>query len=74
MKECKKLTTKKYTTRKSPPFSAASCCGKTFQGNDGEWYVAEKRGDGPCRWYKLKKNVSQPLEKSIINAIGLQDH
>lgn len=42
--ECCKLKTKKYVSRKSPSFSASSCCGKTLMGNDGEWYVAEKRG------------------------------
>ena len=47
--------TKKYQSRKSPPYSAAECCGMTFMGNDGTPYIAEKRGTSKsCRWYKLK--------------------
>ncbi len=37
---CKKQTLKKYRTRHSPPYSAATCIGKTRKGNDGKLYTS----------------------------------
>lgn len=55
-KTCKKLNTKKYASRKAPPYSAASCARQTLVGNDGKKYISDKRGKGKSfRWYLVKE-------------------
>ena len=51
---CVKQTTKKYTSRKSPPYPAAKCCGQTFPGNNGLMYVSQPDKKGTCRWIKTR--------------------
>lgn len=48
-----KRTTKKYTSRPSPPYSANKYCGKRKKGNDGKWYISKKDISGICRWVKI---------------------
>jgi len=57
----KKVRTQKYLTRKSPPFHAKDCVGKTKTGNDNtEWTsVADKRGI--YTWKKTMKATQLPL-------------
>lgn len=52
---CKKQTSKKYTSRDSPPYSATACCYKVREGNDGHLYVSEpsKLGKSDCKWRLL---------------------
>lgn len=51
---CKRQTLKKYRTRPSPPYSAATCIGKTKKGNDGKRYVS-KASLYP-KWVKLSQS------------------
>lgn len=51
-KSCVKLSTKKYTSRPSPPYSATSCPGKTLQGNDGFMYKSTMNKAGIYQWKK----------------------
>lgn len=50
IKDCSKQSTKKYTSRKSPPYPANQCCGETKLGNDGVMYVSVANVKGVCRW------------------------
>ena len=54
---CKKVRTQKYLTRKSPPFHAKDCAGKTKKGKDNiKWIsVADKRGT--YTWKKTMKTM-----------------
>jgi hypothetical protein len=51
---CVKQTTKKYTSRKSPPYPAAKCCGQVFPGKNGLMYVSQADKKGTCRWTKIR--------------------
>lgn len=48
--KCTIQTTKKYTSRSSPPYPANKCCGKTLKGNDGKKYISEPGALGICAW------------------------
>jgi hypothetical protein len=87
---CVKQTTKKYTGRKSPPYKANECCGKTKKGNDGLMYVSVVNVKGVCRWVKKtsikkkspKKKVvrrkTQPKKRrrkpAFFEAVTIEDH
>lgn len=47
---CAKQSTKKYTSRISPPYPANQCCGATKTGNDGRMWVSKANKTGNCRW------------------------
>ncbi len=49
---CSPQSTKKYRSRKSPPYPANNCCGATKKGNDGNTYKSVKASNGICRWVK----------------------
>ncbi len=49
---CSLQSTKKYRSRKSPPYPANNCCGATKKGNDGNTYKSVKASNGICRWVK----------------------
>lgn len=65
---CKKQTAKKYLSRKSPPYSAMSCKGKTMDGKDGK-YISKPDKNKVYRWVKLgstkgtQKNLAIPRPK-----------
>ena len=66
--KCKKiLTKKKYTSRKSPAYSASKCAkGTKKTGNDGKMYVVKAAKNGVKRWVKLtqkKKSKSKKKNK-----------
>jgi hypothetical protein len=50
MSTCKKLTTKKYMNRSSPPYPANKCQGKLKPGNDGVMYESVSNKNGVHRW------------------------
>lgn len=53
---CKKEKTKKYLTRKSPPYHAKDCKGIVKSGNDGLSYISEADKRGVYKWVKHNKN------------------
>ena len=59
-RECKREFTKKYVSRKSPPYpaNADTCRGSTKLGNDGRPYVStyfsNKKHGGSYRWVAKK--------------------
>ena len=67
IKDCSKQSTKKYTSRKSPPYPANACCGELRTGNDGLRYVSVANVNGVCRWVKRErhKKQNQENEKSM---------
>lgn len=76
-KDCSKQSTKKYTSRKSPPYPANQCCGETKLGNDGNEYISVKfstRSGEHCRWQlsnrktKAKKKTTSARKTSTQKA------
>ena len=61
---CIKQNTKKYTSRKSPPYKANECCGETKKGNDGMMYKSKPNKKGICKWYKVV--VKKPVKKNHL--------
>lgn len=61
MSKCIKHTTKKYTSRKSPPFGASECKNKRRKGNNGKFWVSKRVSNGTYRWFPL---VSSNTKKS----------
>lgn len=47
--KCQKNSTKRYTTRKSPPYPANTCKNMKKKGNDGKFYISKATG-GTYRW------------------------
>ena len=52
--DCVIQTSKKYTTRKSPPYPANKCRGKILRGNDGNMYRSASNINGVYTW-RIKK-------------------
>ena len=69
---CSKQTTKKYTTRNSPPYSAVNCQNKKIKGNDGNLYISLSSGSGIYKWYpyssELVKKNKDDLKKILAHA------
>lgn len=64
--KCKKITSKKkYTTRKSPPYSASKCArGTRKKGNDGKLYVVKSTSKGVNRWLPVVSKKVKQTKKS----------
>lgn len=62
MSGCQKKSTKKYTSRSSPPYPANVCCGLRKRGNDCNMYISVAASNGVCRWVKSagKSSVRAP--------------
>lgn len=58
-RSCSRQSTKRYTSRPSPPYPANACCGLVMTGNDGQKYISKRASTGVCRWVKVEqKNKS----------------
>lgn len=63
---CTKLNTKKYTTRSSPPYSAAACPNEIMKGNDGNDYMSlSTYKTNVFRWYPYSKELLQKHNKKM---------
>ena len=67
MTGCVKKTTKRYTTRKSPPYPANECQGRAMVGNDGEMYESVPNKKGTGRWLKA---VLAPRKKPAAKRVA----
>ena len=73
--QCSRKATKKYKSRKSPPFPANKCCGKTKKGNDKKLYTAKANKAGVCTWAKgssrsKSRSKSPQRVKSVLKKMG----
>ena len=73
--ECKKVDTRKYKNRPSPPYHASECKGKSMKGNDGAMYISKADAKGVYKWvhkesktrkvsgkrYEIHDNYSRPF-------------
>ena len=62
---CVKQTTKKYTSRPSPPYPANECQGLTKTGNDGQLYQSVANIKGVFQWKLTTKTTKTPTSHRI---------
>ena len=55
---CKAVYTRKYQTRKGPPYHAKDCKGHIKRGNDGKEYISKPDTNGVYKWV-LKANTTR---------------
>lgn len=60
--KCQKQATKKYITRKSPPYPANTCKRMKKKGNDGTFYVSKATG-GTYKWVPFAGNAKTKKTK-----------
>ena len=60
MSSCIRRTTKKYTSRPSPPYPANTCKNLIRKGNDGLFYQSLPVANGQFRWKKIKQEIVLP--------------
>ena len=53
---CTRQTSKKYTSRNSPPYPGTACCHQVKYGNDNKLYKSRPAKGGNCRWSLLVKS------------------
>lgn len=56
MNRCRKETSFKYRSRRSPQYSANKCKSMKKLGNDGNLYKSVSNKKGVYRWIKVNKN------------------
>ncbi len=62
---CKKVNTRKYKARPSPPYHAADCKGKKMKGSDGKMYVSKPDSKGIYKWILIGSKVPKMTMKYI---------
>lgn len=65
---CIEIKTKKYRTRKGPPYHAKDCRGKTKKGNDGKSYISAPDSKGVYKWIPKKdpaRNTTRKKGKGV---------
>tara|TARA_B110000261_G_C12974215_1_gene313745 strand:- start:464 stop:868 length:405 start_codon:yes stop_codon:yes gene_type:complete len=70
MSECSRKRTKKYTTRKSPPYPANDCPNMIKRGNDKKNYKSEADKNGVHKWKlstKRKTLKKKPVAKRKLS-------
>ena len=50
---CKRMSTKKYATRPSPPYPANECGGMKKRGNNGRMWISTQDVTGVFRWKQM---------------------
>ena len=63
MSGCIQIKTKKYQTRKGPPYHAKDCKGKTKKGNDKKSYVSASDSKGVYQWIPKSKETARLTKK-----------
>ena len=64
MGECKKMTTKKYMNRSSPPYPANKCQGKIKPGNDGMMYKSVSDKNCVHKWLIAGRKSRKSVRKA----------
>lgn len=71
--KCIEIKTKKYQTRKSPPFYAGDCPGQTKKGKDGT-YVSRRDITNIYRWIKVSSAKKSISKSKFVKARPAQTH
>ena len=62
---CIVVKTRKYQTRKGPPYHANHCKGLTKKGNDGKDYISSPDKRGIFKWVLKGKKTNKTLKKKL---------
>lgn len=71
---CIEIKSKKYQTRKSPPYHAKDCKGLTKKGNDGKTYISSVDKNGIYKWVLKENDKRATLKKSGIKTYKIIDN
>lgn len=71
---CKKDTTKKYATRKGPPYHAKKCIGLVKVGNDGLKYTTSIDANGVYKWIKIKNGTKKANKNKTVKEKGVKTY
>ena len=72
---CKKINTKKYKSRKGPPFHAKDCKGVVKLGNDGLSYISSSDKNGVYKWMKRPKaNKTVKIKGKGLRSYFIHSH
>lgn len=71
---CIKIKTKKYQTRKAPPYHAKDCKGLTKKGNNGKDYISVTYSRGIYKWIPKEKRADITLKKKGIKTYTMLDN
>jgi len=58
------MTSEKYTSRPSPPYSASACKGTSKIGNDGELWKSQANSKGTYKWKRIIGSGSGSSKKA----------
>jgi len=61
---CLEIISKKYQTRKGPPYHAKDCKGKLRKGNDGRFYISLADKNGVYKWVPRTSKSRNPIHRS----------
>jgi len=67
---CTKIKTKKYQTRKGPPYHAKDCKGQTKKGNNKKNYISTADKHGVYKW--IQKGVSSKKKTVTLKKKGIK--
>lgn len=71
---CIEVTTKKYQTRKGPPYHAKDCKGLTKKGNDGKEYISATDKKGVYKWVPKERGARVTLKKKGVKTYTMLDN
>ncbi len=71
---CREIKTKKYQTRKGPPYHAKDCKGETKKGNDGKEYVSAVDKRGTYKWIPKESGARVTLKKKGVKTYNILDN
>jgi hypothetical protein len=71
---CTEIKTKKYQTRKGPPFHAKDCKGLRKKGNDGKDYVSAVDKKGIYKWVPAVSGARTTVKKKGVKTYTMLDN
>ena len=71
---CKEIKTKKYQTRKGPPYHAKDCKGLIKKGNDGKEYVSAVDSKKIYKWVPKERGSRVTLKKKGVKTYTILDN
>ena len=76
MGACVKMQTRKYASRKSPPYPANQCKSMKKRGNDGAMYVSQPDKNGTHKWVlvgKATRKATSGVTRKVTNKATSKD-
>ncbi len=71
---CTEIKTKKYQTRKGPPYHAKDCKGLVKKGNNGKDYISAADSRGIYKWIPKERGPRVTLKKKGVKTYTMLDN